>query len=530
MSAHARRLALGQWFTPPAVADLALALAGARPGMRLLDPACGEGVFLARAAALGITDLHGIEIDPDAAGAARGLAPGARVECGDLFDVPAGGGDYDVVVGNPPYVRQERLSAAPKRRVRARLAADWPDLSPRDLDRLVGRGDLASACVARALRLARPGGRVALVLSSALVDAGYADALWRLVARHGRVLAIVDAPRERWFADAAVNAVVVVLQRGPGPFLTRLARLRVPTADAAVDLDRLDRVADVRSGGDPAQWAALLRAPDAWFAFRDAAGDRLVRLGDVAQVRRGITSGANDVFYLTRADAAAAGVERDLWLPLVKRPGDRIAIDPDATERVAIACPPDALDRYPGARRYFAARADAATRPTLRARSPWWALPARPARVFLTKAYHERFVQHLAPRPVVADQRVYALTPRPGVGVEALAAVLNSTYTALALESLGRASMGEGALEWTVADAASLPIVDPRRVGRAAVAALGALAARPVGPVAAEIDRADRAHLDEAVAPGLPRAALLADLVAAVARRTGRARAAGVDR
>lgn len=522
MGAHAQRLTLGQWFTPPAVADLALALAGARPGVRLLDPACGEGVFLARARALGVDDVRGIEIDPAAAAAARANVRDARVDCADLFDVAADDGGYDVVVGNPPYVRQERLTPDQKRRVRARLAVDWPDLTPKELDRLVGRGDLAIACVARALRLAKPGGRVALVVSSALLDASYAETLWRLVARHGRVLAIVDAPRERWFADAAINAVVIVLQRGRGPFLTRLARLRVPTEDAAVDLDRLDRVADVRSGGDPAQWASLLRAPDAWFEFLEAADDRLVRLGDVAEVRRGITSGANDIFYMTRARAAELEIEPELCLPLVKRPGDRIAIDPDATSHVAVVCAPDRLGDFPGARRYFDARADAADRPTLRARQPWWALPARPARMFLTKAYSERFVQQLSPRPVVADQRVYALHPRPGVRVEALAAVLNSSYTALALEALGRASMGEGALEWTVADATSLPIVDPRRVQTAAGMALAAMANRPIGSVFQELDRPDRATLDEAVAPGLRRRELLADLAQAVRARVSR--------
>lgn len=522
MGAHAQRLALGQWFTPPAVADLALALAGARPGVRLLDPACGEGVFLARARALGVTEVRGIEIDPAAAAAARANVRGARVDCADLFDVVADGEGYDVVVGNPPYVRAERLTLEQKRRVRARLAIDWPDLTPKELDRLVGRGDLAIACVARALRLARPGGRIALVVSSALLDAGYAETLWRLVARHGRVLAIVDAPRERWFADAAVNAVVIVLQRGRGPFLTRLARLRVPTVDAAVDLDRLDRVADVRSGGDPAQWSSLLRAPDAWFEFLEAADDRLVRLGDVAEVRRGITSGANNIFYMTRERAAELGIERELCMPLVKRPGDRIAIDPGATPYIAVVCAPDHLARYPNARRYFEDRADAAQRPTLRARDPWWALPVRPARVFLTKAYNERFVQHLAPGPVIADQRLYALHPRAGVDVEALAAVLNSTYTALALEALGRASMGQGALEWTVADAASLPVLDPRRIEAAAGMALAAMWNRSIGAVADELDRPDRATLDEAVAPGLPRRVLLAGLAEAVRARVSR--------
>ena len=155
---------------------------------------------------------------------------------------------------------------------------------------------------------------MALVVSSALVDAGYAAPLWRLVAARGRVRAIVAAPDERWFADAAVNAVVVVVERGAPMGPTAVARLRVPTDEAAAQLDaargaadpvdRLGRVAAVRAGADPDDWPALLRAPDAWFSFRAAAAARLVPLGELVEVRRGVTSGANEVFYLPRARAA----------------------------------------------------------------------------------------------------------------------------------------------------------------------------------------------------------------------------------
>ena len=125
----ARRLELGQWFTPPEVADLALALAlpGQREQLRLLDPACGDGVFLARARVAGCTNLVGIELDPEAAAAARAAVPGARIAQGDLFDLEPDQG-FDVVVGNPPYVRQERIGPRQKDRVRLRLRADWPEI------------------------------------------------------------------------------------------------------------------------------------------------------------------------------------------------------------------------------------------------------------------------------------------------------------------------------------------------------------------------------------------------------------------
>lgn len=550
----ARRLALGQWFTPPAVVDLTLSLAlprglpaaasrgvgEAAGGLRVLDPACGDGAFLAMARARGVTGLHGIEIDGAVAAAARARVPGARIIEGDLFDIaPDAQGGFDAVVGNPPYVRQERLAAAQKQRIRRCLQRDWPEVPAATLARVIGRGDLAAACILRALRLARPGARVALVVSSALLDAAYATALWQMIAGRARVLALVDAPGERWFADAAVNAMILLMERHgerhgerPGPAESapgvQMVRLTVPTAQAAERvrahasssmmlqgmqgaLAALAGAAEVHLAppARPERWAAYLRASPVWFAFEQQAGEALVPLSAVAEVRRGVTSGANDIFYLPRARAGALGLEPALLLPLLRSPRDHatIAVAPEASSHVVLVCPPElaALDRHPAVRRYLDEHGHAAARPALRARRPWWALPVRPARLFLTKAYAARFVQHLAGAPMVADQRVYAVYPAPGIDVVLLAAVLNSTFTAFALESLGRSSMGEGALEWTVADAAHLPILDPRRLHTAGAAdaarqALLACAGRRMGTVRQERGAADRARLDRCVA------------------------------
>src|SRR6185503_16549446 len=97
------------------------------------------------------------------------------------------------------------------------------------------------------------------------------------------------------------------------------------------------------------------------------------------------------------------GLEPALLAPLLRSPrqtgGETIAIDPAALDTVALVAPPEpgALAGFPRARCYVETHAAAAARPTLRARRSWWALPARPARLFLTKAYAARFVQRLAP-------------------------------------------------------------------------------------------------------------------------------------
>jgi len=107
---------LGQYFTPPETArfvlEAARLLLGARP-QSLLDPACGEGVFLEAALDLGLVDragVFGMEIDPSHCRSARRLGLDGNVRCADALEaVPAGRlerarkSGFDIVAGNPPF-------------------------------------------------------------------------------------------------------------------------------------------------------------------------------------------------------------------------------------------------------------------------------------------------------------------------------------------------------------------------------------------------------------------------------------------
>jgi SAM-dependent methyltransferase len=535
---QAPRAALGQWFTAAPVARLAVAAAGAIDARtRVVDPTCGDGAFLAAAHAAGARRLVGIDIDADAAAAARARLPAARIVVGDALGGAASEwaalagrrAGFDVVVGNPPYVRAGSVDPRVKRARADVLAADWPELPRAEIDAIARLADVAATCLLRALRLCAPGGRLALVVSTALLDADAAAPLWRAVERVACVRALIAAPGERWFDDAAVNPMIVVAERraaGAGARSTpRLVRLTAPTAVAAEacarargELAALAAYAELRDGGDaPAAWGPALRASSAWFAWRAAAGDALVPLGELADVRRGLTTGANRVFYVKRAEAAELRLERAYLAPVVRSPFNgspaAIAVTPDDSPLVALALPPDprVLRRAPRIAAWLARHEEAAARTSVRRRDPWWSLPAHPARLFLAKAYGPRFVQRLADVPMLADQRVYALAPRAGVDLAALAAVLNALPTALALESLGRASMGYGAVEHTVADALALPVLDVRRADSrtrgALQAALEAMARRLVLHVRDEHARADRAALDAAALAIVPRGA-----------------------
>ena len=81
--------------------------------------------------------------------------------------VPEGG--FDAVIGNPPYVRQERLAA-----VKPALAAGY--------DTFAGTADLYVYFFEQGLRLLRPGGRVAYVVTNKWLKAGYAEELRAMLA------------------------------------------------------------------------------------------------------------------------------------------------------------------------------------------------------------------------------------------------------------------------------------------------------------------------------------------------------------
>ncbi len=108
----------GQFATPTDLADLLLGFCMRRPDDRLLDPSCGDGALLRRAAlwrswlassggSSPKETLHGIELDPEAAAVAE-TVPGTAIERANFFALdPRDYQPFDAIVGNPPYTRAE---------------------------------------------------------------------------------------------------------------------------------------------------------------------------------------------------------------------------------------------------------------------------------------------------------------------------------------------------------------------------------------------------------------------------------------
>jgi type I restriction enzyme M protein len=267
---------IGQFFTPEIVADCMFRVAGVHGRQRVIDPSCGDGSFLRIAP--DDLEMHGCEIDPQYAAVAKHLVPAKRFVAADaltsLVDI---WGTFDLAIGNPPFSAQASLEKRPE------------ILQGFDLG--AGRTSqcLEVLFLELFLKLAKPNGRIAIVLPDGPLSNKPFQYVRDWLLRRAHVEAIISLPRGI-FSRTTAKTNILIAQKRP------VAAQPYRDATLLLECKELGELKPLRLSEwekvEP-RWKKTVLAeaedwrPEAQGGERRAPGDKTVRLGDLFRLRTG---------------------------------------------------------------------------------------------------------------------------------------------------------------------------------------------------------------------------------------------------
>lgn len=536
----------GQYFTPAALCDLMLALLlSDRPPqpLTLLEPGCGQGIFLQRALHWHQQIqpeqpliLHGLDTDPVALAQAEHLLQRSHREAGVTQSVHhLHALDFlgplplweqnppDMIVGNPPYIRHEHWlqaqGAQHKQHTQTNLQdayLDYVQEHPEQRVLFSAQTDTYVAFFLRAASVLPPGGRLGFVVSNSWMNARYGQAFRHFLRHHFQVRLMVESACERWFPTAAVNAVILILERRnltrtdtPEPPM-RCLRLHAPLQQGLPDPQApaywsqlhnslnsntlphgfqeihlaQDALLTPESAPQPTlAFSVQLRAPLALTEMLHHHPSLWCRLDQLGTVRYPLKTGINPFFYLSASDAKKRQIEPQYLFPVIRsaRQVQRYTLThTDCADRL-FSCPLSveelrAQGHSPGALAYIEwgqqqwapprqKRAQPVRWPevsSVQGRRPWHFIPPSPPPDLLCSRFiDQRFFFPLCDGRFMADQTFYGLQLHRPEDAALVAALLNSTLSYAWVEFHGRTNLGEGVLQYARQDMAALPVIQP---------------------------------------------------------------------
>lgn len=312
----------GGYYTPDKISEFIAEWAIRKTSDSVLEPSCGDGSFLSaittRYRELGATDeqirnnVLGIELDDIEA--EKSAQYGTTVICKDFFTYYQkeieGQTQFDVIVGNPPFIRYQHFTEA-YRKVAFALMNNH-GFHPNRLTN-IWLPFLLLSCKAL-----KPNGRVGMVIPAELFQVDYAAEARQFLSTFFDKLTLVTFKR-LVFDDIQQEVVLLLGERGCNKHGIRVVELE----------DMSDLIARGQTCLENTKFKELDHSRDKWVKYylsneelellkRLNNDPRISDATDLFEVNVGLVSGENDFFIMNQATVEEFNLQQSV-IPIISR-------------------------------------------------------------------------------------------------------------------------------------------------------------------------------------------------------------------
>jgi len=309
----------GGYYTPEAIARYLARWIGVSGTKSVLEPTCGDGVFLTALAKeknpSGLLEITAIELLEEEAAKARTRVRNvddikARIVNEDFLgwslQAITQGRTFDAVIGNPPFIRYQYLPEEYQQKAESIFRAFHLPFTKHT--------NAWVPVVVASLGLLRPGGRLAMVLPAEIIHVMHAQALRTLLGHACARLLVID-PEEIWFEGTLQGAVLLLAekkvdpkQRGLGVAIQRVSGASFLAEDPRY---RFETARFINGKTVEGKWTRALLPTAVRTLFDGVSADKNVKLfSDIADVDVGLVTGANKFFLVPNAVVDEYGLRR----------------------------------------------------------------------------------------------------------------------------------------------------------------------------------------------------------------------------
>ena len=307
----------GAYYTPLQLANALVGLFASQNIATVLEPSCGDGVFLDSLKNLKLLDkvrrVTAVEIAPDEAEKVRSqYSDFGQVEVctEDFFNYyyrVLGKESFDLILGNPPYIRYQYLKES-QREMQSEILTSHGMKANKLINAWVA---FIVACV----QLLSENGKIAFVIPAEILQVAYAEDLRLYLAKNLAKITLITF-EQLVFPDIEQEVVVFIGEKGKEEKGIRI-----------IEMNNLDSFSQLRLEQNGFQqlrhvkekWTKYFVTPDEMSLIQGLRNDnRFAKFSEYGLINVGITTGNNGYFSVTEETTEQYGLA-DVTLPLIGR-------------------------------------------------------------------------------------------------------------------------------------------------------------------------------------------------------------------